>query len=155
MRRNPGRFENDCILILSHLAEFGYTSLDDLSNSTGVTRDECRRYLLEKVWMVKNVDELEVWKNKNKKLFAKAIETCVYVGDGKFKMNTSKRDYLEKYAFKYGFFLKPTEKYPYVFVEKVPINEFVSHLKDVNLSDEKPRSGEIVNEKASGWSPLA
>lgn len=106
--------EDDCIALLTHLAEHGYSSLSRVGEAVGLSKDEVRRYLLPETTDARDANDVAEWKKYRPKRYWKAIENF----DGE-RLNTSKHDYLRHYAYVYGFALVPTSEYPFVEVRNV------------------------------------
>lgn len=157
------RFEVDCLLILQYLDRQEYSGLKDMEDWTGVSKDELRRYMLPEVKEKRKVSKLRQWKRKNPRLFAKVIESAVYIGandDGveMVEIDTSKHEFLLHYARKYNYRIESVGEYPYITTikkskieQKEEFDEMASKGKDIDNNGEP---GEFSGGISGDFSPL-
>lgn len=112
-------YEADCLSILQYMYENEYEGLKEMAAATGVSKDECRRYILPEVKEKRPKDKVLEWRDKNPRLYVKVIETCAYDPEEEvFHISTSKHDYLLHYAERYGYILLERDEYPGFEVER-------------------------------------
>lgn len=125
------RYRNDCLTLLSYLANEGYNGLVATAEATGLTRSEVRRYLLPEATQKADYDQLLTWREKKPR---SAYKMFLENFDGN-RLNTSKHNYLRLVAAQYGYALLPKIDYPYIEVVKMDTVDF--GVTDSNIIEER------------------